>query len=134
MSMTGKATTQFLLSYGMWNIQINSFDWTHFFGRLLPQWLPFHPSRWWVFPRTTYAPMSYLYAVRFKAAEDSLILALRKVGSQYYLRQHWFTSIPCEYRNCIPRLTMRSIGLLNETISPKWTSTHLTASCSISSA
>ncbi len=29
--------------------------------------------------------MSYLYGVRFKAAENPLILALREVGSQYYL-------------------------------------------------
>ncbi len=32
--------------------------------------------------------MSYLYGVRFKAAENPLILALREVGSQFYLRQH----------------------------------------------
>ena len=35
--------------------------------------------------------MSYLYGVRFKAAEDPLILTLREVGSQFYLRQHWLT-------------------------------------------
>ena len=31
--------------------------------------------------------MSYLYDVRFKAAEDSLILALREVGSEKYMLQ-----------------------------------------------
>ncbi|KAH9004689.1 terpene synthase [Lactarius hatsudake] len=45
---------------------------------LLPKWLPFHPSRWWIHTRTVYVPMSYLYGVRFKAAEDPLILALRE--------------------------------------------------------
>jgi hypothetical protein len=29
--------------------------------------------------------MSYLYGVKFKAALDPLILALREVGSQFYL-------------------------------------------------
>ena len=29
--------------------------------------------------------MSYLYGVRFKAAEDSLILALREVGTEKYI-------------------------------------------------
>ena len=33
--------------------------------------------------------MSYLYGVRFKAAEDSLILALREVSTEKYLfRRH----------------------------------------------
>ncbi|KAF8271575.1 terpene synthase [Lactarius quietus] len=45
---------------------------------LLPKWLPFHPSRWWIHTRTVYVPMSYLYGVRFKAAEDPLILSLRE--------------------------------------------------------
>jgi hypothetical protein len=31
--------------------------------------------------------MSYLYGVRFKAAEDSLILALREVGTEKYMLQ-----------------------------------------------
>jgi lanosterol synthase len=52
----------------------------HVLGRLLPKWLPFHPSRWWIHTRTVYVPMGYLYGVRFKAAEDPLILALREVS------------------------------------------------------
>ena len=84
--MTGKVTIQFRLSYGAWNIQISSFNLTErFLERLLPKWLPFHPSRWWVHTRTIYVPMSYLYGVKFKAALDPLILALREVGSQFYL-------------------------------------------------
>ena len=59
----------------------------HISGRLLPKWLPFHPSRWWIHTRTVYVPMSYLYGVRFKAAEDPLILALREVGTQLYVPQ-----------------------------------------------
>ena len=129
--MTGKATTQFLLSYGAWNIQIKSTS-LDAFGRLLPQWLPFHPSRWWVHTRTIYVPMSYLYGVKFKAAEDPLILALREVGSQHYILVGSVGS-HAQKRNCIPKFTIRSIGPLREIMSPKRTSIHLIASCSISS-
>ncbi|CAE6489359.1 unnamed protein product [Rhizoctonia solani] len=45
---------------------------------LLPEWLPVHPHRWWIHTRNVYIPMSYLYATRFKAPEDDLILALRE--------------------------------------------------------
>jgi squalene cyclase len=60
----------------------------HILCRLLPTWLPFHPSRWWIHTRTVYVPMSYLYGVRFKAVEDPLILALREVGFQPHVPQH----------------------------------------------
>ncbi|KAI0060948.1 terpene synthase [Artomyces pyxidatus] len=45
---------------------------------LLPEWMPFHPSKWWIHTRTVYVPMSYLYGVRFQAEEDELILSLRE--------------------------------------------------------
>ncbi|KZS94380.1 terpene synthase [Sistotremastrum niveocremeum HHB9708] len=45
---------------------------------LLPEWLPIHPHRWWIHTRNVYIPMSYLYAHRFQAPENALILALRK--------------------------------------------------------
>ncbi|KDQ13559.1 hypothetical protein BOTBODRAFT_160506 [Botryobasidium botryosum FD-172 SS1] len=45
---------------------------------LLPEWLPVHPSKWWVHTRSVYIPMSYLYGVRFQAEENDLILSLRK--------------------------------------------------------
>ena len=47
--------------------------------RLLPEWLPFHPHRWWIHCRMVYLPMSYLYGSRFKAKETDLILSLREV-------------------------------------------------------
>jgi hypothetical protein len=37
--------------------------------------------------------MGYLYGVRFKAAEDPLILALREVGIQGCLLKRWFLTI-----------------------------------------
>ncbi|KAG6865713.1 hypothetical protein C0991_012529 [Blastosporella zonata] len=45
---------------------------------LLPDWLPFHPHRWWIHTRTVYVPMSYLYGIKFKMEENDLILALRQ--------------------------------------------------------
>ncbi|KAF9786352.1 lanosterol synthase [Thelephora terrestris] len=45
---------------------------------LLPEWLPFHPHRWWIHCRMVYLPMSYLYGSRFKPKETDLILSLRE--------------------------------------------------------
>lgn len=50
-----------------------------FFLRVLPEWLPFHPHRWWIHCRMVYLPMSYLYGIRFQAKETDLILSLREV-------------------------------------------------------
>jgi lanosterol synthase len=47
--------------------------------RLLPEWLPFHPWRWWIHTRNVYIPMSYLYTVRYQAPVDDLITSLREV-------------------------------------------------------
>ena len=51
--------------------------------RLLPDWIPFHPHKWWVHTRNVYIPMSYLYALRYKAKEDDLILSLRQVSDTH---------------------------------------------------
>src|SRR5216684_9002778 len=106
MSMTGKATIQFLLRYGVsvCGIYKSAHLTGHIFGRLLPRWLPFHPLRWWIFPRSIYLPMSYLYGVRFKAAEDPLILALREVGTQLHVSLYWLSRIPCAKGTVYPRL------------------------------
>lgn len=76
----------------------------HIIGRLLPKWLPFHPSRWWIHTRTVYVPMSYLYGVRFKAAEDPLILALREVGTQVYVPHQQLTNMPCQKGTVYPSI------------------------------
>lgn len=47
--------------------------------RLFPSWMPAHPSTLWCHCRQVYLPMSYCYAVRLTAAEDSLIRSLRQV-------------------------------------------------------
>ncbi|KIM82936.1 hypothetical protein PILCRDRAFT_819733 [Piloderma croceum F 1598] len=57
---------------------------------LLPEWLPFHPHRWWIHVRTVYVPMSYLYGKRFKAEENDLILALREeLYTENYYKINW---------------------------------------------
>ena len=45
---------------------------------LFPQWLPFHPWRYWCHSRLVYLPMAYCYAQRIKAPENELILSLRE--------------------------------------------------------
>jgi hypothetical protein len=76
--MIGPETTRSLQSYG---VSPNIFHQSYFnlVYRLLPDWLPFHPHRWWIHVRTVYVPMSYLYGVRFKMEENDLILSLRQV-------------------------------------------------------
>ncbi|KAJ3124877.1 Lanosterol synthase (Oxidosqualene--lanosterol cyclase) [Nowakowskiella sp. JEL0407] len=45
---------------------------------VLPTWLPISPSKWWIHTRNVYMPMSWLYANRFQAPVDDLILQLRE--------------------------------------------------------
>lgn len=57
---------------------------------LLPSWMPAHPSTLWCHCRQVYLPMSYCYAVRLKAEEDSLVLSLRQeLYVQDYASVHW---------------------------------------------
>ena len=53
--------------------------------RVFPDWLPFHPHKWWIHTRTVYIPMAYLYGIRYKMEENDLILALREVGVRIYI-------------------------------------------------
>ncbi|KAJ7493448.1 terpenoid cyclases/protein prenyltransferase alpha-alpha toroid [Mycena galericulata] len=65
---------------------------------LLPEWLPFHPHRWWIQTRTVYVPMSYLYGVRFKMPENDLILALRQ---ELYPENYYSINWPAQRNNLI---------------------------------
>ena len=58
---------------------------TQIINRALPEWLPFHPHKWWIHVRNVYIPMSYLYGVRYQMEENDLILSLREVGFPRYL-------------------------------------------------
>jgi len=52
---------------------------TQIINRALPEWLPFHPHKWWIHVRNVYIPMSYLYGVKYQMEENDLILSLREV-------------------------------------------------------
>ncbi|KAF9221375.1 terpene synthase [Gyrodon lividus] len=57
---------------------------------LFPDWLPFHPHRWWIHTRNVYIPMSYLYGHRFKMEENDLISSLREeLYPTDYHHIHW---------------------------------------------
>ncbi|OOF97591.1 hypothetical protein ASPCADRAFT_514516 [Aspergillus carbonarius ITEM 5010] len=45
---------------------------------LLPDWVPFHPWRWWVQCRVVYLPVSYLYANKTTKPLNSLLTSLRQ--------------------------------------------------------
>ncbi|KAJ6624958.1 terpenoid cyclases/protein prenyltransferase alpha-alpha toroid [Mycena sp. CBHHK59/15] len=84
-----------------WLSLLNVYDWA---GNnpvppelwLLPDWLPFHPHRWWIHTRTVYVPMSYLYGVRFKMPENDLILALRE---ELYPENYYSIDWPAQRNN-----------------------------------
>ncbi|PFH51033.1 hypothetical protein AMATHDRAFT_3423 [Amanita thiersii Skay4041] len=63
---------------------------------LLPDWVPFHPHRWWIHTRTVYVPMSYLYGIRFKARESDLILSLRQ---ELYTEDYYKIDWPAQRNN-----------------------------------
>ena len=50
----------------------------HCFRRLLPDWVPFHPWRWWIQCRVVYLPTSYLYANKCKMPLNTLLEELRE--------------------------------------------------------
>ncbi|KAI8996475.1 lanosterol synthase [Trametes punicea] len=57
---------------------------------LLPDWVPFHPHRWWIHTRNVYIPMGYLYGIRYKMEETELVLALRQeLYTQDYYSIDW---------------------------------------------
>ncbi|KAM0750640.1 putative lanosterol synthase [Meredithblackwellia eburnea MCA 4105] len=57
---------------------------------LLPEWVPFHPHRWWIHTRNVYIPMSYLNGTYFQAEEDDLILAIREeIYTESYDKIYW---------------------------------------------
>jgi lanosterol synthase len=47
-------------------------------GRLLPDWIPIHPWRWWVQCRVVYLPASYLWSNRVSKPLGPILEALRE--------------------------------------------------------
>nr|UPX76572.1 putative oxidosequalene clavarinone cyclase 804 [Hypholoma fasciculare] len=80
---------------------LNCYDWT---GNnpvpaeiwLLPDWVPFHPSKWWIHVRNVYIPMSFLYGLRFKMEENDLILSLRE---ELYTEDYYSIDWPAQRNN-----------------------------------
>ncbi|KAF7973658.1 hypothetical protein HWV62_13902 [Athelia sp. TMB] len=57
---------------------------------LLPDWVPFHPHKWWIHVRTVYVPMCYLYGIQYKAEENDLIRSLREeLYTENYYKIDW---------------------------------------------
>uniref|UniRef100_A0A8D3BY98 Terpene cyclase/mutase family member n=1 Tax=Scophthalmus maximus TaxID=52904 RepID=A0A8D3BY98_SCOMX len=63
---------------------------------LFPAWMPAHPSTLWCHCRQVYLPMSYCYAVRLAAEEDSLVLSLRQ---ELYLQDYATINWPAQRNN-----------------------------------
>uniref|UniRef100_A0A3B3CSF5 Terpene cyclase/mutase family member n=1 Tax=Oryzias melastigma TaxID=30732 RepID=A0A3B3CSF5_ORYME len=66
---------------------------------LFPTWMPAHPSTLWCHCRQVYLPMSYCYAVRLKAQEDSLVLSLRQ---ELYVQDYATINWPAQRNNVAP--------------------------------
>ncbi len=57
---------------------------------LLPEWMPLHPSRYWVHCRMVYLPMSYLCGKRFVTPQSPLLRAIRdELYEQPYEQIDW---------------------------------------------
>ncbi|KAM0786634.1 hypothetical protein ACM66B_002086 [Microbotryomycetes sp. NB124-2] len=59
---------------------------------LLPSFLPFHPSKWWIHTRNVYIPMGYLNGAKYQAELDALLESLREeLYTQPYSSIKWST-------------------------------------------
>lgn len=66
---------------------------------LLPNWIPFHPWRWWIHTRAVYLPMGYLYSLRYSHPENDLIRSLRQeLYTQDYNTINW-----SQHRNTVAK-------------------------------
>ncbi|KAL5492357.1 ERG7 [Sanghuangporus weigelae] len=88
----------------VWLSILNTYDWEGVNALppelwLLPEWLPLHPHRWWIHARNVFIPMSFLYAHRFKAPEDDLILSLRR---ELYVEDYYSIDWPAQRNNICP--------------------------------
>ncbi|PSN63824.1 terpene synthase [Corynespora cassiicola Philippines] len=45
---------------------------------MLPDWVPFHPWRWWIHCRAVYLPVSYLYSNKCQVELDDFLKAIRR--------------------------------------------------------
>lgn len=94
---------------------------------LLPEFLPFHPHRWWIHTRNVYIPMSFIQGKRFQAPLDPLISSLRDVclPSFRFTFGHPVLILLNESRKFTLNVMTPSIGLLVVTMSPALIFTRL---------
>ncbi|KAL4892017.1 terpenoid cyclases/protein prenyltransferase alpha-alpha toroid [Aspergillus ambiguus] len=66
----------------IWLSLLNLYDWhgvnpipPEFW--LLPDWVPFHPWRWWIQCRVVYLPVSYLYGEKVRKPLNELLISIR---------------------------------------------------------
>lgn len=81
----------------------------HFASRLLPSWLPFHPSRWWVQCRVVYLPTSYLWSNRCTVPLDNLLDEIRE---EIYTEPYSTVDFRRYRTTAAPTDTIRSVSSL----------------------
>lgn len=123
MSTIGRDSILFLLSFGKLNTPNTLSDSALITSRLFPDWVPFHPHKWWIHTRNVYIPMSYLYGIRFKMEENDLIRSLREVYIHRACHTRTFNTFL--FRSCTRLTTTAYIGRNNVTMSQLSISTHL---------
>lgn len=64
---------------------------------LLPNWVPFHPWRWWCHNRQVYLAMSYMYSLKRSHPENDLTLSLRE---ELYTQDYKTIDFP-QHRNTV---------------------------------
>ncbi len=73
------------------------------FRRLLPDWFPFHPWRWWVHCRMVYLPTSYLYANKCQMPLSPFITDLRE---EIYVQKFSLINF-AKHRSTVSRTDMK---------------------------
>ncbi|KAG9037495.1 Lanosterol synthase (Oxidosqualene--lanosterol cyclase) [Tulasnella sp. JGI-2019a] len=63
---------------------------------LLPEWAPVHPHRFWIHLRQVFIPMSFIYAKRWTAPRDPLIMSLRE---ELYVQDYRTIDWPAQRNN-----------------------------------
>lgn len=63
----------------------------------MPEWVPFHPWRWWIHCRMVYLPLSWLYGKQYYHPENDFIRSLRK---ELYV-QDFYSIDFSRYRNAV---------------------------------
>ena len=66
-------------------------------NRLLPDWVPFHPWRWWIHMRQVYLPMGYIWSKKFSYKETPLT---RQLKDELFI-QTWDSIDFAAHRNTI---------------------------------